>query len=1854
MRKKYFYSVLWMFLLVSPAGYAFDVQMHKVGASMPANGLGGPSAYHIATTSSSVTTSVGSYYTSSVSHYGKSASAKHSRQDYVPAVRTGYVPILYKVNAQETYQVAQFEVNAPNIPRPMRSAGLVDEDDEEDGGTVDEDNITDLDPFAPVGDIPWGVMLLLAGLLLYTKQRKNHPTHSTCPDVSGKFIAKMNTLSKPLSILLLCLLIAPAAKADYTLTRLWRNTTGQSLTPLSPLTAINNTTPGTCGAFIVDTAGMLYIDDNSTYPQQMIRLLPNGDPHPKGNIEGCEDGNKYLWCEYDPKANTAYWFIRNGLKNETEGFEDDMAWVKYRNITQHENPEGNDAIHHMANIYTSTAQVALSPDQYLWTASWDNAKSYCTIRRAKLTNSLDEHSILNYNQKITTNLFPSIDGVYIAPINSTRALVVNRSTNIYYCELSQQTQSLTQIILEENPGLTGCYSTLGGTVFKMGGKYYYTAGRSSDDNGSINYLGAFTVYKFNDAAPSNNITKTYYKNDIGLTPNDNTTTCTVTFRTVVKHDATYGDYALIYQFVPGHGVACYYYTETDGKDEHRTVNIRVTNGTATCNEAPVTQTKVRYFAKFQPNGETLTITWCDENGDATQTQTIVATPQQKAGYKAVFKGWNIPKEGYLTADCEITAEYTYQSEASAIGNYYFSRVWANSPAELRDLGTNHVLTSTDVPYGTSGSFFARHKGDGKDGLYVYATVSEDPQVKWRLLRFSEEDGHYIDSRDVLSTTNQAFRNYQWCEYYEAQDRLFWFHYRGYANTTLESYQMRFSDASPVSANSANSPKGNSAQARITPRESGIVWSVEAWDSNGNDKDPVVCRSQINIVGETCTYVAQTALSTTGVGAAGGQTTTTVIPIDHDNALILRKGKDLISSHFIGNPVSSTNQILHVTTKGVEGILDCLGGATFKHNGKCYYVTGCRAKNGTDYRGACAVLELAGATVPSSGYIQDAFTSATVVATYKGNIANKDTEQSQDNYSDDVTFYAVDKTDYVLIYAFSPKNGLACYYFSTKQDFDYSIRYVGNGATGGTMPDQLVRHGDKTALDQYAYTREFMVNYHYQNSRQADTQAQVSAAFKGWEDHSSITYWSNMDAIIVQTWNRSNFDAPYYSNRKKSSDVWEHREFGNRSFDKTGLLKHYLQYGKKEYEGGNTDRKPFADDPTVYGVYPNKDMVNNLMTEPLIANWAATPKVVELWAQWEDKSVTLPTPDARPCYIFAGWYDAAEGGNKVGNAGDELFVTKTQDLFARWELTADAGQADFLDRLVTWTPTTATFDLNGFYYMSDAKKVYPSNSDTRTWKINDIEVNQETANLDPVTGQKDKTFTITIPEGVSLAEEEYVYIKLYHNGTLVGGHAFPVPVIDNQPEAGRDLYVHGDLEITADQTAKNIYIEPTASLTITNGATLTVTDTLYIRSRGTQVGQLLNNGTLTLGAGKLLYTHQMAQKNVAEPLAMSFNCTLPKTAGGVACVPLKTRLQAETGKASGNHVVIKKYNGATRANGWDGTAAALWDKLSGADITLKATEGYEIVSGSAYYREYLFPLTYNKAATTEANLTAYKAANTAPHNIGWNFLCTPYTSNYSQSITLSPSDQKYAFIVRYAADGAFITSINMGGLDIPPFTPFYVQVNGTGENNQTVVLTYTDGAPAHLRASVQAEENPTSWASITLSDGNAADQTTLIICNDHQDGYEVGADCEKMLGTTEVRPQVYTVALDGLRAFNALPEATAATPVAVGYIAPKAAELTFSLSEDFPLEKIEHLYLSDYETGTVTDLISNHYTFFTTAGTFQERFALYATYRNEVSTEINSEANTADMPRKVMKDGQLYIIVQGRVLDTTGREVSVFE
>ena len=73
-------------------------------------------------------------------------------------------------------------------------------------------------------------------------------------------------------------------------------------------------------------------------------------------------------------------------------------------------------------------------------------------------------------------------------------------------------------------------------------------------------------------------------------------------------------------------------------------------------------------------------------------------------------------------------------------------------------------------------------------------------------------------------------------------------------------------------------------------------------------------------------------------------------------------------------------------------------------------------------------------------------------------------------------------------------------------------------------------------------------------------------------------------------------------------------------------------------------------------YTDKQVVENLTS--------TSNGTVKLFAQWNSDSVTLPTP-TRSGYGFAGWYDAATGGNKVADGGAVYTPTENKTLYAHW-------------------------------------------------------------------------------------------------------------------------------------------------------------------------------------------------------------------------------------------------------------------------------------------------------------------------------------------------------------------------------------------------------------------------------------------------------------------------------------------------------------------------------------------------------------------------------------------------------------
>jgi len=126
--------------------------------------------------------------------------------------------------------------------------------------------------------------------------------------------------------------------------------------------------------------------------------------------------------------------------------------------------------------------------------------------------------------------------------------------------------------------------------------------------------------------------------------------------------------------------------------------------------------------------------------------------------------------------------------------------------------------------------------------------------------------------------------------------------------------------------------------------------------------------------------------------------------------------------------------------------------------------------------------------------------------------------------------------------------------------------------------------------------------------------------------------------------------------------------------------------------------------------------------------------------------------------------------------------------------------------------------------------------------------------------------------------------------------------------------------------------------------------------------------------------------------------------------------------------------------------------------------------------------------------------------------------------------------------------------------------------------------------------------------------------------------------------LYTLREDGTKdAISAIPDYEGAL---VGFQAGEDNEYTFS----FTYEGDEAWYLNDLMTQTSTRIsVNNTYTFQTTDSD-EQRFIISATPLAKVHEGIDDAQAAAERPEKVLVNDKLYIKVQTRTYDATGKLV----
>lgn len=245
------------------------------------------------------------------------------------------------------------------------------------------------------------------------------------------------------------------------------------------------------------------------------------------------------------------------------------------------------------------------------------------------------------------------------------------------------------------------------------------------------------------------------------------------------------------------------------------------------------------------------------------------------------------------------------------------------------------------------------------------------------------------------------------------------------------------------------------------------------------------------------------------------------------------------------------------------------------------------------------------------------------------------------------------------------------------------------------------------------------------------------------------------------------------------------------------------------------------------------------------------------------------------------------------------------------------------------------------------------------------------------------------------------------------------------------------------------------------------------------------------------------------------------------------------------------------------------------------------------------------------------------------------------------DVKYITVPQKMYDD--YTDVRTKNYEIDAFYPFFIQAKSDG------VLTFTNGntvlkasMPAYFRK--KATEVDIDFA-LTDPNGNV-DFAGLTIGEKYSPEFDMD-DKEKTIMSNNYL-KVYTLVGDYRTAFNSLPEAAAALPIPVGYIAPTSGTYTFSLEEG-NYNDIEHILLTDYDANRTVDLLEEEYDFATESGQHEARLVLNVLFKEEkedITTDVDV-INTGiqrEQPVKFIYRDKMYILLNGIIYDITGKKV----
>ena len=387
---------------------------------------------------------------------------------------------------------------------------------------------------------------------------------------------------------------------------------------------------------------------------------------------------------------------------------------------------------------------------------------------------------------------------------------------------------------------------------------------------------------------------------------------------------------------------------------------------------------------------------------------------------------------------------------------------------------------------------------------------------------------------------------------------------------------------------------------------------------------------------------------------------------------------------------------------------------------------------------------------------------------------------------------------------------------------------------------------------------------------------------------------------------------------------------------------------------------------------------------------------------------------------------------------------------------------------------------------------------------------------------------------------------------------------------------------------NLHISPTGFLTVINLLGIVEPGMVTVEPLGKLSGEVINFGTADLmviqsdatGTGSVI-TDWNSQATIQRYLTGgwdSWDAGWHQISSPVAAQPIADF--ATTG--SGNDYDFYGWDEPTDT--WMNYKAAGFSTWNGG-TNFNVGQGY-LVSYEAANSTQTF--------TGELNTADVTIENMSNGNNGWHLLGNPYAS------ALVWNDDNDNWVLTNVAGTAKIwheasksySDIAANGI-IPSAQGFMVQVNNSSNS-----LLFLETARTHSATPFYKAGTEQLLLVAAETEGGSAQESKIMVNPMATEGFDFDYDSRFLAGYA---PQLYSVVGDELLSTNSLPELASGKVIPLGFVKNAATAFTIQLKESIPGAVV---YLTDIQTGTVTNLTENPvYSFTSNEGDDANRFTL---------------------------------------------------